>query len=109
MTITDWQDVLHRAVGQTYRNEELARPNNHAVNISVFIGQYPWHVHPDSDETFIVLEGRLILEVEGAGELTLSPGQLYTVPAGIRHRSRGTAERTVNLTVGFKDRQTIFD
>lgn len=108
MTVTDWHDTLRRATGQTYFNEELACPNDHAVNISVFVGQYPWHSHPDSDETFIVLEGRLILEMEGRGELSLTPGQIYTVPAGAVHRTRGAAERNVNLTIGLRHRQTVF-
>ena len=108
MTVTDWHDTLSRAAGQPYLNEELAAPNNHAVNVSVFTGQYPWHVHPESDETFVVLEGVVILDIETVGEVRLRPGQVYTVPAGVRHRSRGESERNVNLSIGRRDRATTF-
>ncbi|WP_158591640.1 cupin domain-containing protein [Deinococcus cavernae] len=108
MTQADWHGTVRRAAGQAYLNEELAQTNNHAVNVSVFQGQYPWHVHPDSDETFAVLEGKLVLDVDGKGEVTLRPGQVYTVPAGVKHRSRGEEDRTVNLSFGVKNRETIF-
>lgn len=108
MTQADWHDTIRRAAGQAYLNEELAQTNDHAVNVSVFHGQYPWHVHPESDETFIVLEGKLVLDIEGTGEVTLLPGQLYTVPAGVKHRSRGEEDKTVNLSFGVKDRETVF-
>ena len=112
MTARSWHDTVRRAEGQPYLNEELAAPNDHAVNVSVFQGQYPWHLHPDSDETFVVLEGELVLDVDGVGEVRLSPGQVYTVSAGVRHRSRGEGDpatgRTVNLSVGQRGRVTTF-
>jgi mannose-6-phosphate isomerase-like protein (cupin superfamily) len=43
---------------------------------------YYWHFHPNSDETFLVIEGRLAIEFED-GRVELNPGQLVTVPRGM--------------------------
>ena len=69
---------------------------------------YPWHHHPDSDETFVTVEGELIIEFED-GEIALQPGEVLTVPAGIRHRTRPGGERSVNLTFEKRGAETIFD
>src|SRR3546814_16896536 len=58
---------------------------------------FPWHRHPDSAETFAVLEGELVIEFE-AGEVILKPGQMLTVPRGVLHRTRPKGARSVNIT-----------
>jgi mannose-6-phosphate isomerase-like protein (cupin superfamily) len=55
------------------------------------------HRHPDSDETFGVLEGEMVIEFE-AGEVTLKPGQFLTVRRGVLHRTRPKGARSVNIT-----------
>jgi homogentisate 1,2-dioxygenase len=52
---------------------------------------YHCHFHPNSDETFLVIEGRLSIEFE-SGSLELNPGQLLTIPRGVRHRARPVGE-----------------
>lgn len=68
--------------------------------------RYHWHSHPNSDETFLVMEGGLSIEFE-AGSLELEPGQMVTVPRGLRHRTRPVGARSVNLTFELADAQTI--
>ena len=48
-------------------------------------GALNWHVHPDTDDFFLVLQGELRLETE-AGDVHLKAGELYVVPKGVRHR-----------------------
>ena len=48
-------------------------------------GDFIWHDHPDTDEAFHVLEGRLRLDFED-GSVELGPGDLYVVPRGVRHK-----------------------
>jgi mannose-6-phosphate isomerase-like protein (cupin superfamily) len=68
---------------------------------------YAWHRHPNSDETFIVIEGTLILETQDK-VLHLEPGQMATVPANVAHRIRPAGARSVNLTVERQKTETVF-
>jgi quercetin dioxygenase-like cupin family protein len=88
-----------------YENHIVSDVNDHVVRISVMTEPYPWHRHPNSDETFIVLEGSLLLQFE-AGELVLQPGDLATVPAGVVHRTRPATPRSVNVTIERADLMT---
>ena len=84
------------AVDQSYKNFVLNRVNDHCVRVAVMIGEYRWHHHPRSDETFLVMEGALEIDLDGGRTVRLHPGDLFTIPAGVRHRTRATV-RTVNL------------
>ncbi|MFO0571687.1 MAG: cupin domain-containing protein [Polyangiaceae bacterium] len=71
------------------------------MRLGLFKGEFHWHKHDEQDEFFLVLEGELLLDVEGHGTITLGPHQGYTVPKGIVHRTR-SPERTVVLMVESK-------
>ena len=70
--------------------------------------RFGWHRHPDSDETFLCVDGELVIEFED-GEVAVAPGQLVTVPADTLHRTRPGAARSVNLTFERKDATTLFE
>jgi mannose-6-phosphate isomerase-like protein (cupin superfamily) len=93
-------------VREGYMNRVLTTANDHDIHISVMDAPYFWHVHPNSDETFITLEGVLIIEFDD-GPVELRPGQMLTVPAGTRHRTRPAGARSVNLTVEKTDATTV--
>ncbi|TFI57310.1 cupin domain-containing protein [Sphingomonas parva] len=48
-------------------------------------GEFVWHSHPDTDDFFLVLKGRLTIEMRD-GDVHLGPGELYVVPKGVEHR-----------------------
>ena len=54
------------------------------VKVAKVQGTLAWHSHEDEDELFLVLRGRLRIEME-AGDVELGPGELYVVPRGVRH------------------------
>jgi mannose-6-phosphate isomerase-like protein (cupin superfamily) len=89
-----------------YDNHPIARVNDHVVRVSVMTQPYPWHFHPNSDETFLVIEGLLNIEFEG-GTLELGPGQMVTVPRGLRHRTAPVGDRSVNLTFEAAGAETV--
>lgn len=89
-----------------YDNHPIATVNDHVVRISVMRQPYPWHLHPNTDETFLVIEGRLSIEFAD-GTLELGPGQMVTVPRGVRHRTRPVGDRSVNLTFEAAKAETI--
>ncbi len=80
-----------------YDNHPIAHVNDHVVRISVMTRPYHWHFHPNSEEAFLVLEGGLKIEFDD-GALELGPGQMITVPRGVRHRTSPIGDRSVNLT-----------
>jgi mannose-6-phosphate isomerase-like protein (cupin superfamily) len=66
----------------------VASVNDQHVKIAKINGSFIWHSHPDSDELFYVLKGQLTLEIEGEpiSKVSMSAGDIYTVPRGVRHR-----------------------
>jgi len=48
-------------------------------------GAFQWHSHSDSDDFFLVLQGRMRVETEH-GQADLGPGEIFIVPRGVRHR-----------------------
>jgi mannose-6-phosphate isomerase-like protein (cupin superfamily) len=88
---------LAALVHDRYANKALTQVNDHVVRLSVMTEPYFWHVHPDTDELFLVLEGALLIEFE-EGSVQLTAGQMLTVPAGRTHRTRPVGDRSVNLT-----------
>ena len=54
------------------------------VKVAKVHGSLAWHSHTNEDELFLVLKGRLRIEME-AGAVELEEGQMFVVPKGIRH------------------------
>ncbi|UXH78552.1 cupin domain-containing protein [Roseateles amylovorans] len=71
--------------------------NGHDVMVAKVGGEYQWHVHPDSDDFFLVLTGTLWIDLPEDQTVELRPGQLYVVPKGVPHRPRADAEATILL------------
>lgn len=96
------------AAGTTdpYKNIPLTAVNDHVIRLSVMTGPYYWHRHPNSDETFLSVEGALIIELDNE-TIELSPGQLFTVPKNANHRTSPKGARSVNLTIELQNIETI--
>lgn len=47
-------------------------------------GKFVWHKHDDTDDFFLVLKGRITIQMR-AGDVTLGPGELFVVPKGVEH------------------------
>jgi mannose-6-phosphate isomerase-like protein (cupin superfamily) len=95
------------AVTEQYRNQVLSQVNTSCLRLGVLSGDYPWHQHPESDELFLVVAGRLEIELADGRTLSLGPWQSVVVPAGIVHRTRGVG-RTVNLCFEALAADTVF-
>jgi len=94
------------SVDQTYKNFVLVNINNHCVRLAVMQGEFRWHQHPRSDECFLVVEGDLEIDLADGRTFRLKPGEVFTIPAGVIHRTRSHA-RAVNLC--FEDRNAYTD
>lgn len=96
-----------RAVTEDYRNQVLSRVNESCLRLAVFQGKYRWHVHPASDELFVVLEGAIVIEMQDGSSIRIGPLQAATVPAGVVHRTIGVG-RTVNVCFEKIQAETVF-
>lgn len=105
LTVADLKELAY-SVEQTYRNFVVLNINNHCVRLAVMQGEFRWHKHPRSDECFLVLEGELEIDLAGGKTFRLKPGQVFSIPAGVVHRTRSHA-RAVNLC--FEDRKAYTD
>jgi mannose-6-phosphate isomerase-like protein (cupin superfamily) len=90
----------------SYTNLPLAFINDHVIRVSVMTESFYWHLHPNSDESFLVIEGSLFIDLED-GTIELFPGQLFTIPKNIKHRTRPNGDRSVNITFEHQGLETI--
>jgi mannose-6-phosphate isomerase-like protein (cupin superfamily) len=73
-----------------YSPRIVARMNDYDVRVAHAKGDHVWHVHDDTDEFFLVLDGRLDIAIRDGdgGETTvvLRTGDTFVVPKGIEHK-----------------------
>ena len=74
----------------------IAEMNDYQFKVVKLQGDFVWHDHKDTDETFIVLEGDLRIDFRD-GAVHLSAGEMFVVPKGVEHKPY--AEQEVKLVV----------
>jgi mannose-6-phosphate isomerase-like protein (cupin superfamily) len=72
----------------------VARMNDYDVQLVKVLGEFVWHKHEDTDDFFLVLKGKLTIQLR-EGNVDLGPGDLFVVPRGIEHCPR--CEEEVHL------------
>jgi mannose-6-phosphate isomerase-like protein (cupin superfamily) len=82
---------------EVYSPRIVARMNDYDVRIAHTKGEHVWHVHEDTDEFFLVLDGRFdvaIRETDGTERtVVLHKGDTFVVPKGIEHKPSSPAAR----------------
>lgn len=63
----------------------VAQMNDYHFKIAKVQGEFVWHAHPETDEVFIVLSGRLEIQFRDGG-VWLNEGEMFVVPRGLEHR-----------------------
>ena len=86
------------AAHEPWFNQTLTTVNDAVVRLGIIEGDFHWHKHDDQDEFFLVLEGELLIDLEDRDTVTLAPHHGFTVPRGVRHRTRAPG-RTAILMV----------
>lgn len=59
--------------------------NGHDLMVVKVRGEFVWHSHPDTDDFFLVLKGRLTIRLRDR-DVVLNPGELFVVPRGVEHQ-----------------------
>ena len=62
----------------------VARLNDYEVKVVKLQGEFVWHVHEDTDELFLVVDGSLTIQLRDR-DVHLETGQLFVVPRGVEH------------------------
>ena len=74
---------------EVYSPRIVARMNDHDVRIAHVKGEHVWHVHDDTDEFFLVLDGQFDIALrtaDGETSVSLRTGDTFVVPRGIEHK-----------------------
>ncbi|KQX75804.1 MULTISPECIES: cupin domain-containing protein [Aeromicrobium] len=86
-----------RKVEKHWTPRVVGRVNDQYVKVAKLLGELVWHAHDDEDEMFLVVSGRLRIQLEGDVEVVLEPGQFHVVPRGVRHNP--IAEEEVEIVL----------
>lgn len=76
----------------------IGEVNDSYVKIAKIKGDdLPWHNHKNEDELFYIVEGSLLMEVDGIESFEMNAGELYIVKKGIQHRVSAKEECKIML------------
>ncbi len=81
-------------INDQWQPRVIAEMNDYQFKIVKLEGDFIWHSHPETDETFFVIEGELRIDFRDQS-VRIGPGELFVVPKGIEHKP--FAEKEVKL------------
>lgn len=74
-----------------WRPKVVAQMNDYQFKLVKIQGDFVWHVHPDTDEVFLVVKGEMEVAFRDR-TVTLREGELFVVPRGAEHITRAAQE-----------------
>ena len=69
----------------------IAEMNDYQFKLVKLQGDFVWHQHADTDETFIVIDGELRIDLR-EGPVTVGAGEMFIVPKGVEHKPYAAQE-----------------
>jgi len=81
---------------ERYQPKVIARMNDYEFKLARVEGDFIWHSHPETDETFLVFDGELRLDFRD-GSVTLKAGEMFVVPRGVEHKPFAASECRIML------------
>jgi mannose-6-phosphate isomerase-like protein (cupin superfamily) len=82
--------------GEAFSPKIVGHYNENKIQVAKVRGEFVWHSHLDTDDLFLVVSGRLTIQLRD-GDVELGPGELYVVPRGVEHCPRADDEAQVLL------------
>jgi mannose-6-phosphate isomerase-like protein (cupin superfamily) len=79
----------------------------YTMRVAVVEDAFPWHYHPESDEAWFVLRGRIRIRTE-QGDVELGAGQATVVRSPLRHSPLSLEEGTQSLIVNSRAFTTVY-
>jgi mannose-6-phosphate isomerase-like protein (cupin superfamily) len=80
----NFKEKLSKFSGQ-WSPRIVARMNDYEFKLVRIEGEFVWHKHDETDETFIVIEGEMRIELRD-GSVDLRAGEMFVVPRGVEHK-----------------------
>ena len=84
------------ALTELWSPRVIAEVDDSYIKVAKVQGTFGWHAHADEDELFLILKGRLRIEME-QGPVELGAGEIFVVPKGVRHNPVAEEECLVML------------
>jgi mannose-6-phosphate isomerase-like protein (cupin superfamily) len=81
---------------ERWKPKVIARMNDYEFKLARLEGEFVWHSHADTDETFIVIDGELTIDFRD-GAVHLKQGEMFIVPKGVEHKPRASRECRIML------------
>lgn len=75
----------------------VAYLNDYDIRLARFAGEHIWHVHENTDEFFLVLDGTIHIELRDTERVTLDAQQAFVVPKGVWHKPSSPSGAVVLL------------
>ena len=83
MTLNFAAELAH--VTEHWTPRIVGQVNDQYIKVAKLLGELVWHDHADEDEMFLVVYGRLVIQLEGRDDVVLGPGDAFVVPRGVQH------------------------
>ena len=87
-------DQKFKLFDDPWQPKVIAEMNDYQFKVVKLQGDFIWHDHKDTDETFIVIDGTLRIDFRD-GAVDVSAGEMFVVPKGVEHKPY--AEHEVKL------------
>jgi mannose-6-phosphate isomerase-like protein (cupin superfamily) len=81
---------------EAFQPKIVGRYNGNKIMVAKTRGEFVWHSHADTDDFFLVLDGRLTIQLRDR-DVELGPGELFVVPRGVEHCPRAEPEAHILL------------
>lgn len=78
-------------ITEQWDSKIIAQLNDYQVKIAKIQGEFVWHSHPETDEVFLVVNGKLTIHLRD-GDLHLEPGEMCVIPSGVEHKPAAEEE-----------------
>ena len=78
-------------IGDQWQPRVVAEMNDYQFKLVKLQGDFIWHDHKDTDETFVVLDGKLRIDFRD-GAVEIGPGEMFVVPKGVEHKPYAASE-----------------
>jgi mannose-6-phosphate isomerase-like protein (cupin superfamily) len=86
-----------RQVREHWTPRVVGQVNDQYVKVAKLLGELVWHAHDAEDEMFLVVSGRLRIQLPDDEEVVLGPGEFWVVPRGVQHNP--VAEEEVEIVL----------
>jgi mannose-6-phosphate isomerase-like protein (cupin superfamily) len=84
------------SVSERFSPKIVGHLNDYKLEVVKAKGEFVWHSHEETDDFFLVLKGRLTIQLRDR-DIQLSAGELFVVPRGVEHCPRADEEAHILL------------